>query len=600
VRSIALPGLLVLLAHASASAQGLLQLELVKPAAASTSPGALDVQVRVTSTYQIEAVTAQVGTLSASLQSVAVGTWSGHLELGSSPWGAQSLTVSARDVTGHTEEVHRGFTLDRPPAVTLTQPAWEKAVVSTVNVAASCQDDDPGGCSGNLEVQVTRYPTPDSTEPVLASGAQAVSATLDLSTFADGVWWVVVRLRATDSSLTKAFSVRRIYVARPPRYQLVGEASYPLIDFDSERFLATRDAEEFILQQRATGALEHQLTLTEGVPDRELRVGALTPQGALFRGKDGRLYEWKGASLIDHGKSATGAQLRFLVQGPWIAIEDTLHNETTGQSWMPPYGILALSARGEVASESHAQDSRGVYGFKEGVLRKVGETSYEPSLNGYLRSIATDGYHFVWVEKAGVRSDEVVYLAEGQTRTELTRGGSGFGLYPGHILVNEGYVAYSKGALDQGQVFLRRLDGVELQLSFFSQSAEPEALSPNGEVMLTSNGRRYLGRREQLPFELGPAFGQLKFDQGEWYVLAGTGLFRVAFQEGERPSPGPVWTPPAGQWDTQGGTPEPDAGDKELPSTPSASCAVTDSSASALLAWASILMLLALRRRGRS
>jgi hypothetical protein len=622
LRNCLLPCLLLCLVHSSASAQGLLQLELLQPEEATTSTGTLEVKVKVTSTYPLEAVTAQVGTLSAPLQKSLSDTWSGRLDLGSLPWGNHTLTVSARDVGGQRVEVTRAFTLDRLPVVTLTQPAWETATAATVTVEASCQDDDPGGCAGQLEAQVVRYQTPNSTEPVLASGAQSLSATLELSAFDDGIWWVVVRLRATDGGVFRAFAARRIYVARPPRYHLVGEATYPLIDFDAERFLATRDAEEFILQRRATGAVEHRHTLTEGLPDRELRVGALTPMGALFRGKDGQLYEWKGASLIDHGEGAYGYPLPFIVQGPWIAIKDTLRNETTGQVWRPPYGILALSPRGEVASVSSG--SRDVYGFKEGALRKVAETSYDPSSNGHLRDMATDGYHYVWVEKARPRTDEVVYLAAGTTRQELTRGGGGFGMYPGRILVNEGYIAYSKGTFEQGQVFLRKPDGVELQLSFFSKSATPEALSPNGEVALISGERRHLGRWEQVPLEIGPRFGQVRFFQGEWYLLAGRGLFRVVFQPGERPAPGPVWTPPPGQWATDGGLPEPDGGlpepdggppapdagtppgddpggpgDEPPPGKDPDSCAMAGSSSAALMAWVGVLVLLGLcRRRG--
>lgn len=595
MRSFLLPGLLLLLAHSSASAQGILQLELIKPAEATTSTGSLDVEVAVTSSYAVESVTAQSEALSAPLQKQSNERWTGKLELGSLAWGPHTLTVQARDINGQTAELSRSFNLNRPPTITLTRPAWETATGSTLLVEAVCQDDDPGGCAGNLELQVVRYQMPDSTEPVLASGTQSLSATVDLSTFEDGVWWAIVRLRQEGTTTSMAFASRRIYVARPPLYQLVGEATYPLIDFDEERFLATRDAEEFILQRRSTGTIELQHTVTEGPANLDLQVGALTPNGALFRGKDNRTYEWKGTDLINHDRHSETQPFMFFVQGPWIALKDQLRNETTGQAWRPPYGIAALSPRGEVGSFS--SDSREVYGFKEGVLRKVGTGSYH---NGNFIRMETDGYHYVWVEHLGTRSGDSVFLAAGDVQKELAHGGAYVELYPGRIIVNEGYIAFSRGATDRVQVFLLKPDGVEVQLSFFSQNALAEAVSPTGEVLLTSAGRRYLGRPERTPLELGPEFGRLKLFQGEWYLMAGRSLFRLMLPPGERPAPGPLWTPPPGVWDTpdDGGdtNPPPDDGGDTDPDKDRHFCSAAGASASALLSWASILALLLLRR----
>ncbi|MFL5343498.1 MAG: Ig-like domain-containing protein [Hyalangium sp.] len=604
MRSFVLPGLLLLLIHTSASAQGILQVQIVNPAESTTSTGTLDVQVKITSTYQVDTVTAQVDTLSAPLQQSTSGPWTGSMDLRSLAWGAHTLTVRAHDVMGQTAEVSRSFKLDQPPVITLAQPSWDTAVNSTLHLEGSCQDDDPGGCSGTLEAQVVRYQVANSSEPVLASGGQSISASLDLSPFDDGQWWLIVRLRAADNTIP-AFASRRIYVAKPPRYQFVGEAPSALIDFDSEHFLSVRDAEEFTLQRRDTGAIEQHYVLTGGVPDRDLLVGALTPKGALFRGKDARLYEWREGNLIDHGTGPYGPP-GFIVQGNWVAIGGDLRHETTGHTWTPPYGIQALSPRGDVAADSRDPNLRGITLFRAGAVRKVADTSYEPSLNGYVRSLATDGYHFAWVEKPLERNDEVVYLSEGGTKQEIARAGGGFGTYPGTLFVNEGYVAFSKGSTDQIQVFLRRPDGVVQQLSFFSKNAVVEALGSTGEVMLDSDGRRYLGRPELLPLEIGPVFGRLKFYQGEWYLMAGRGLFKATFQTGERPASGPAWTPPTGDADsdTDGGTPGNDGGIPDDPGgtpekPPHHSCATGGAAAPSLLGWGGVLVLLALRPRRR-
>jgi hypothetical protein len=598
VRNFLLPGLLLLLAHSTASAQGILQLQFITPAEATTSTGSLDVEVEVTSSYTIESVTARSETLSAPLQKVSTTRWRGRVEMGSLAWGPHTLTVQARDVNGQTAEVSRSFNLDRLPAITLTRPAWETAASSTLLVEAACQDDDPGGCVGNLEVQVVRFNTPDSTEPVLASGTQSLSTTVDLSTFGDGTWWLIVRFRPEGSTTSKAFASRRIYVAKPPLYEFVGEATYPLIDFDAERFLATRDAEEFILQRRSTGTIELQHTVTEGPANLDLRVGALTLNGALFRGKDNRTYEWKETDLINHDRVAENLPFGFIVQGPWIALKGQLRNEATGQVWTPPYSLVALSPRGEVACVSGEQGTRGIYGFKEGVVRRVGTPSYGP--NGYLKSLATDGYHYVWVENYGVRSGEGVSMAAGGVQQGLASGGGGFGSYPGRVIVNEGYIAFSRGELDRVQVILRRPDGMEVQLSFFSQHAVPEAVSPTGEVLLTSVGRRYLGRPGSTPLELGPEFGRLKLFQGEWYLMVGRGLFRLVLPPGERPAPGPVWTPPPGQWDSDDENPPPAPGDDANPGEDAHSCSASGASASSPLVWAGLLALLSRFRWLRS
>jgi hypothetical protein len=534
-------------------AQGQVAASVESPIEGQRVGSQLSVLMNAQETYPIGSVVAQVGGITQPLRKDVHGRWAGTLDLGSLPRGTYVLTVSAQDVNGQTGRGERSFLLDRAPVVQVLSPRKGAVGSSTLDIHITCQDDDPGGCPGTLRAAL--WCPGCNTAVELTGGSDALTASIDVSPLDDGQWRLEVHLRSPEGHSLAYTQVRPVYVARPPRYVPVARADHELIDFDSERLLATRDAEELIVQRRDTGAIEHHFTLPPdlGPPERQPRQGALSPRGAFFIGKDGKLYEFRDQEVVTHGSG-----VRYSVEGPWVTTGNVLRNEAMGERWTLPFEAFDVTPRGEVAGLG---TGGVIYGWKAGVLRRIAEGPFDAGAN--IHGIQTDGTHYVWSAHSGGRGGAGWYFGTAAGYESLAYSAPP-SLSPaaGPVRLSEGYLLYHGRPSGEWHTYLRRPDGLEQQLDV-TLSLVPEALAPHGEAMLAGQAGqagqasdnpydRYLGRGEQSPLRLGPTVGTLKFHEGEWYVMLGRDLLRIHFQPGERPLPGPTWTPPEEPWDMPG------------------------------------------------
>lgn len=79
------------------------------------------------------------------------------------------------------------------------------------------------------------------------------------------------------------------------------------------------------------------------------------------------------------------------------------------------------------------------------------------------------------------------------------------------------------------QVWLRDSTGASSQRTFFGTSSYVEGINPNGDIVYTNNGRRYLVKNGplQTPIDYGPAIGNVVYRDSSWYVVEGINLYRL-------------------------------------------------------------------------
>ncbi|MEO0423435.1 MAG: hypothetical protein AAF184_13940, partial [Pseudomonadota bacterium] len=76
-------------------------------------------------------------------------------------------------------------------------------------------------------------------------------------------------------------------------------------------------------------------------------------------------------------------------------------------------------------------------------------------------------------------------------------------------------------------VWLYDSSGQRRQLTIFGDSSRIDRLAENGEVMLTSGGRRYRALPDGQLDEVGTSAGRAIYIDGQWFVAIGSSLFRV-------------------------------------------------------------------------
>ncbi len=121
----------------------------------------LSVSVSVSSTYAIQSMSAQTGSVSASL-SVPPGQgqpWIGTLAIGSLPYGSQILTITATDALNNTGAATVAYFHHNPPSIQVASPIWSVARLLTRALAGACftgLDDGVGGGGGTLSAVASK------------------------------------------------------------------------------------------------------------------------------------------------------------------------------------------------------------------------------------------------------------------------------------------------------------------------------------------------------------------------------------------------------------------------------------------------------------
>jgi hypothetical protein len=531
----------------SLKALGAINFDIDPPKAQGVTETPMNIGVSVESRLEVATVEASVGDRVTSLQFTSASPncngdkcllgFAGTLNLEGLPRGPQILKVTVKDITGNEAVGYRRFVYDRSPTLTVEAPGDYSVALPSLAVKTQCLDDDAVNCSIRVFIE--------GTFQVLATGKGTIETTLDLSQF-DGQTLPMV-FEGTDSAGRVVVQRRTVYVnvdnsklklvnAVPGRILQVNERGilYSLKEIES---IPAGTPSAYSLElgylNRQTGTSYSQKPLkgtTFPVKDDPAYGSSfLTNKGAILTSSDldrGYFtYEWIDGKLefLAEGK-ARAANGNYMVWErdvftDFLGSEAKLRNLSSGEEQiidlnegsssdfdLAKNGAMAVSFLYRISSNRYYTS----YFWKEGTATRLSEGSYS------VKEPLTDGTSVVFqIDRIGPG----VYLYSPAGEVLLSEG---YGTYR----ITNGWVAFTRpNSQGQLQVWLRNPAGEEKQLTFFGASSTIEALSSNGEVVLTNGGKRYWINNSGDLREI-PIVGEPIWVEG-WYIVLGNSLFQV-------------------------------------------------------------------------
>ena len=494
-----------------AKAQATITLNVTSPTAGDLAGNSLHIIVAsVTSTYQIQSVTATVAGRLTNLTFDATAGWIGDLSLTELPRGPQTLSLNATDVFGNSGQTQVSFVHDQPPVLTVFEPSTPSDNTYSVSaftrpalrLRGSATDDDPVGVLIQVIVGDVQFPS-----ALLATATNSMDTVVDLSNWNGN--FVPLVFIATDSAGQKTYAAKGAYVIANTNVIEVDRVSGTILDVSESKILFTPEpisSNVLESKSRVTG-LE---TILVNDPGIFISGAALAPSGAIFVGS-GELYEVRDGTLIDlgayganlvvkgnyaiwiTGMAQTTLMLRDLLAGTNVVISTNAVN--TGND---------VAANGDVV---YGSNDYKMYRYRNGISTPVPGGS-DPITDGVNVGYFTGSFPSAFV------------LFDGTNETIL-------GPQYGSPAVSAGWTAFTKPGTGQDQVWTRLPNGIQTQRTFFGSSSQVYALAPSGDLM-TYSGRLYFIPTGSAPIDLGPwNFGAPFWLQGNWYAYFGSSL--VAF-----------------------------------------------------------------------
>lgn len=503
---------------------------LTAPGAGAVVGDAVTVQASVASTFQLASVVAAAGDATAPL-GLSAGTWSATVDLRPAPSGRLWLVVTATDVQGDVSDAAISLTLDRRPIVKISSPAPGALATPTLALAATCEDDEAGGCA-SLTVTAGE---------LVRTATTTLTGTLDLSPWDAGE--VDLTFTGRDTRGQTSVVTRRVFVVTSPSLELSRTLPGSAWDVSGTRLL-------YVDAQRSPPALE--VLDTAGGDPVVIETGALlelpgattygflTAAGAIYAkapsdasSANYTAHDWRG--------SGTPVDLGWIDAwrgGPWLRVagrhatysslslrEVQVRDLVTGTSTalpIPGHGLSDVAANGDVVFTASA-----AYGEPRDLYRYRGGSATALTTGGGVTSPLTDGTAVVYGVSAGGALEIVRHDPTGVTT--LARGPA---VHPvsGYAISN-GWVAYlAPDALGVGQVW-RHHGATSEQLTWFGTTPALDLVASDGTVYLTS-GSAPLGRRRYRATpgaalqDVGIASGRVIERDGAVFLLLGPNVLR--------------------------------------------------------------------------
>ena len=528
------------------------------PTAGQVSGSTLSVAATVNSTFELQSVTATVGTsqaaLSFSLAAYCDPTchpgWSGTVSLTGLPRGPQTLVVTAVDVLANSGQDQVGFVYDQPPVITVISPIEGSVARPWIRMAATCSDDDPAGCS-SLEVGLFAIGAPTVYGPVFATGTPGFDTHILMAKY--DFSGRLLRFTATDSAGQTAFVFRNIIIESSPSLYEIASVGGPILDVQPDRILFQQGAGwtqtpnglfyangSLVVRNRATGVD----TVIPSIPGRSPFFGRLTPAGAIFITDRPptpyrAIYEWRGGAVQELGGLVNGDEWPR-VSGDyaiWQERNALFQDELWSYVISSQTKTLITASAGGIVGSDVAANGDIVYARRENedspyqIFRKRGGTTTPLTSDVLLRNTdpRTDGINVVYLKSTSNGSAWATALHDGTQEIILDA------LAPRQLhalqyeyqLVN-GWTAYTRRAMDDTrQVWVRSPLGVFTQLTSFAGSSLVDSLSPGGRVALLFTNRRYLASAGVAPVEVSSGLGTSLWEDEIPFVALGRSLFQI-------------------------------------------------------------------------
>jgi len=490
-------------------------------------PVFLDVDVQ--SLNALSSVVASAGPATATLEfqfnpRAGIRGWRGPLSLATYPRGPVAIVVTVTDVLGQSTDAVVTVRLDRPPAVTITAPAFCALARPTIPLAVRCEDDDPAGCSSL---------TCSSGGRTLAQGTTDISQTLDLSP--DEGELLNIGCVGIDSDGREHRAGVAVYVDSTPGLQVVATAPGCAWDFDaaSGRTLALQlTPPPSVLSIVDAGGGAQVVEVTEQLVNGD---GFLTADGAIYARSAGsggfELLELRGGALASLGalysnvlRVAGAFALHGLPPAPSGALTlvrrdlgaGTSATVTTDAS--PGLYDFGVAANGDVAFASPLGQ---VLRWRDGATTPLTGPGAVDTLNG---SVVTDGLNVVY----GRRSpDSLVAIVANRDGVETE-------LAPPRAFVSVldfaaagGFVAYLRPD-PAGVLQVWRHDPVdETQLTTFGAASFLRGIGADGTVVLVNGSRLYRARPGAALEDVATWLAQPVFSDGRLFLLLGGAVLEL-------------------------------------------------------------------------
>lgn len=508
---------------------------IASPTAGQSFIDDVPVRVTVTSTFDLDSVTARVGSTDFPLvYSCSPCGWRTTVELAplDLPPGDTLLRVTAEDVFGAAGESTRTFVYAPPPILEVLEPTSWATALPRIRVRATCVDVVPEPCT-SLTLTARRFDSP--TTVTLVSTTAQMDEEVDLGSGNDNTP-VLLTFTAVGISGTPAASTRSIHVETSPNLLEVERVPGSIKAFDETRILYVDDFATLRIRDRLS-ALDTPVVVLRppGEETPVLSESVLTPDGALFSIDGGFeaapqciydwecILEWRNDAVTKlgffTGSLARAGNWAIWTSGNQLTLRDLAAgtNQIVTGNTVP--GSSDVAPNGDVVYATTNSGNR-VQRWRDGGVETL---DVEDQQTAYFLRLATDGVNVAYQRLSWfptVQWEVLLHTPDGIENL------SGPGVNGPEHRVRDGWVAFtrtSSGGLNQ--IWLRDPLGGISRKTFFGSNAKLESLGPDGQLSFVSAHRHYL-----VPD--GAAAGFLGIDIGARHGDDGQPLGTTALADG--------------------------------------------------------------------
>jgi|GEM_PF-661922 len=495
----------------------------------------ISVSVVINAPAAVVSATAAAGGRQINLTGNSSSVYRGRLSLAGLPGDTLRLVIAAKDANNNAADTTIKF-IYRPlndPSITLTIDSLADSSVARpiYQLGARCTTAG-GSCT------ITAYDASfGGGNQVLGTGRDSLPR-LDL-TYYNGRR-MSVKLVATDSLGRTAQRTVTVFVEGSPYITTHLQVNGQILDYRYHKALYIDKATGHpVLADAVTG---QRTTLSTTVLDTRLtQKGFVTAQGAVWM-EGTSLKEWNNGQIIftadvpystafDVSNNYIAWSSHNQVGLKNLATGDTTYTDISADTLGFFLGNISVGDNGVVALDIETfRTLYDVFKLQNGQFSQLstGSINYDP---------VTDGKNVIY-------QGDGLYLHNGQNNIFLGAPGTGSIRSGWDYQINSNYAAFIR----DGQVNLRDTTGTIRQLSTFNYipgnaNSRPQLdrLNTEGNLMvsLSDSGRFYLNRAgmrklvTRTPFILDPGnnaalLSRSFYDNGEWYVVIGNTLFKVA------------------------------------------------------------------------
>jgi len=492
----------------------------------------ITINVSVNAPAQVTMATASAAGRQISLTTNGSGTYNGRLSLQGIAGDTLTLVIAAKDANNNTGDTSIRF-IYRPlndPSITLTTDSLADSSVARPLYPVHARCTAAGG-----SCTITAYDAGVNYTVVLGSGVDSLPV-IDLTSYNGRK--VKIKLVAVDSLGRTTQKTVTAFAESSPYLAKYLQVSGFILDYNYHKTLYIDRVTGYpMLLDAVTGQRDTLLAtaLNTGMQQK----GFVTQQGAIWM-QNGSINEWKNGQTV-----FTTAAYAFDVSAGYLAWTGNnqlgLRNLAAGDTAITDispdtigyfYRHLDVADNGTVALDVETfRNFYNIFKYQNGQFYRLtnGDLFLDP---------LTDGKNVIYNE------NHDLYLHNGQSNALLGAVGSneapaGSGW---DYQVNSLYSAFIR----QGQVNLRDTAGVIRQVGQFTYdpanvNGRPrlDLLNKQGNMMVTvvDSGRFYLDksgmrhlvtRMPDVTDAYGEKLSRSFYDDGQWYVLIGNTIFKVA------------------------------------------------------------------------